>query len=76
MRHSYSSLETLQEVSHDSNLTPPVYRCRWQHLSLLAHKLQAGAPKEEDEAEKMRSQIQWRLRVFADTMTATVSPIF
>jgi hypothetical protein len=33
-------------------------------------------PKEEDEAEKMRSQIQWRLRVFADTMTATVAPTF
>jgi hypothetical protein len=33
-------------------------------------------PKEEDEAEKMRSQIQWRLYVFAGTMTAAVAPIF
>jgi hypothetical protein len=51
-------------------------RCRRQHSWLLAHKLQAGVPKEEDEAEKMRSQIQWRLRVFADTMTASVAPTF
>jgi hypothetical protein len=43
---------------------------------LLAHKLQAGVPKEEDKEEKMRSHIQWRLCVFAETTTATVAPSF
>jgi hypothetical protein len=33
-------------------------------------------PKEEDEEEKMWSHIQWRLRVFVDTMTAAVAPSF
>jgi hypothetical protein len=33
-------------------------------------------PKEEDEEEKMRSHIQWRLHVFADTTTTTVAPSF
>jgi hypothetical protein len=32
-------------------------------------------PKEEDEEEKMRSHIEWRLRIFADT-TTTVAPSF
>jgi hypothetical protein len=42
----------------------------------FAHKLQVGVPKEEYEAEKMRSHIQWRLRIFADTMAAAVAPSF
>jgi hypothetical protein len=33
-------------------------------------------PNEEDEEEKMRSHIQWRLRVFAETTTAVVAPSF
>jgi hypothetical protein len=33
-------------------------------------------PKKEDEEEKMRSHIQWRLRVFANTTTAAVAPSF
>jgi hypothetical protein len=40
------------------------------------HKLQAGVPKEEDEEEKMRSHIQRRLRIFADTTMAVVAPSF
>jgi hypothetical protein len=51
-------------------------RCRWQYLSLLAHKLRAGVPKKEDEVKKTRSQISWRLRVFADAMTSAIAPTF
>ena len=51
-------------------------RCRRQHLTPLAHKLQAGVPKEEVEEERMGSQIQWRLPVFADTTTVAVAHTF
>ena len=51
-------------------------RCRRQHLTLLAHKLQAGVPKEEVEEERMGLQIQWRLPIFADTSTAAVAHTF
>ena len=47
-----------------------------QHLTPLAHKEQAGVPKEEVEEERMGSQIQWRLLVFADTTTAAVAHAF
>jgi hypothetical protein len=33
-------------------------------------------PKEEDEEEKMRSHIQWRLHIFADMTTAVVASSF
>ena len=51
-------------------------RCQRQHLTPLTHKLQVGVPKEEVEEERMGSQIQWRLPVFADTTTAAVAHAF
>jgi hypothetical protein len=46
-----------------------------QHLTPLAHKRQAGVPKEVEE-EWMGSQIQWRLPVFAATTMAAVPHAF
>ena len=47
-----------------------------QHLTPLAHKGQAGVPKEEVEEERMGSQIQWQLPVFAATTIAAVPHTF
>jgi len=43
-----------------------------QHLTPLAHKGQAGVPEEE----RMGSQIQWQLPVFAATTIAAVPHTF
>jgi len=47
-----------------------------QHPTPLAHKGQAGVPKEEVEEERMGSQIQWQLLVFAATTIAAVPHTF